>query len=52
MSLVEYNGRRGVLIHHWDTDGITSAALIQKKTGGRVAAPVFKALLAFRIRTR
>ena len=33
-ELDELNGR-GLLIHHWDTDGICSACLILKKLEGK-----------------
>ena len=32
-ALDNFLGKRGVLIHHWDADGITSAAIIQRRTG-------------------
>ncbi len=35
-NLDEYSGRKGVLIHHWDTDGIISAAIILKHTDANI----------------
>jgi hypothetical protein len=36
MMLDQLRGKRGLLIHHWDTDGICSAALLLQRLGENV----------------